>query len=84
VLAPPYRLFGSVITLYLPFWRSVVAVRSVGAPLDITREHYNVVTALLEERYLFWAIVGLLRRMRERSLQSLKEIGFKSLVNPSS
>jgi hypothetical protein len=82
VLALPYRLFGSIITLFLPFWRSVVVVRSAGTPLYITREHYNALTALLEEHYLFWAIVGLLRRMRERSLQYLMVVGFESLVNP--
>jgi hypothetical protein len=79
---PPYRLSGSVITLHLPFWRSVATVRSVGAPLYITRERYNTLIALLGERYLFWATIGLLRRMGERSFQSLKAVGFKSLVKP--
>jgi hypothetical protein len=79
---PPYRLSRSVITLCLPFWRSVVVVRSDGAPLYITRECYNALTTLLEERYLFWAKIGLLRRIRERSLQSLKAVGFKSSVKP--
>jgi hypothetical protein len=79
---PPIDYLGSIITLCLPFWRSVATVRSVGTPLYITRERYNALTALLEERYLFWATVGLLRRMRERSLQSLKAVGFESLVKP--
>jgi hypothetical protein len=34
---------------------------SVGAPLKPTRERYSALMALLRERYLFWAVVKLLR-----------------------
>jgi hypothetical protein len=38
--------------------------------------------ALLREHYLFWAAVGLLRRIRGRSFQSWKVVEFKLLVQP--
>jgi hypothetical protein len=34
---------------------------STGAPLKPTRERYNALIVLLRERYLFWAVVKLLR-----------------------
>jgi hypothetical protein len=53
-----------------PFCRSAPTLRSVGAPLYTTRERYNALSALLRERYLFWAAVDLLRRMGEGSFHS--------------
>jgi hypothetical protein len=41
--------------------------KSVGAPLKPTRERYSTLMAFLRERYLFWAAVDLLRRIRGRS-----------------
>jgi hypothetical protein len=78
---PPIDYMGCYNTFF-PFWRSATAIGSVGAPLYLTRERYNALTALLEERYLFWAAVGLLRRMRGISSQYLKVVGFESLVEP--
>jgi hypothetical protein len=51
-------------------------------PLFIVREHYSTLMPLLGERYLFWEKMGLLRRIRKISLQSLKVVGFESLVKP--
>jgi hypothetical protein len=34
---------------------------SAGTPLKPTREGYNALMVLLKERYLFWAVVKLLR-----------------------
>jgi hypothetical protein len=82
VLAPPYTLYGSVITLPLPFWRSATTFGSVGAPLKPTGERYNAMMVFLRERYLLWAAVGLLRRMGKRYFQYWKEVGFKSLFKP--
>jgi hypothetical protein len=52
---------------YQEHWRS----------LAFFGEAYNALVPLLGERYLFWVKFGLLRRMRERSPQYLKVVGFK-------
>ena len=40
--------------LYLPFFRRVSTIRSVGTTLCIVREHYSALMPLLGERYVFW------------------------------
>jgi hypothetical protein len=67
------------------FWRGALPytlTRSTGALCTLLGERYNALVALLGEHYLFWEKFGLLRRVRERSLQSLKAVGFESLVKP--
>jgi hypothetical protein len=71
--------------LKIHFWRGALPYTltgSAGAPCTLLGERYSALVPLLGERCLFWAKFGLLRRMRERSLQSLKAVGFESLVKP--
>ena len=81
-LALPHTLSGSVIKLLWPFWGSSIDFESTGAPLKPTREHYNTLMVLLRERYLFRAVVKLLRWMGEGSFHSWNAVGFESLVHP--
>jgi hypothetical protein len=62
------------------FWRGALPYTlsgSTGTPWPSLGERYNALVPLLGERYLFWAKFGLLRRMRERSPQYLKVVGFE-------
>jgi hypothetical protein len=62
------------------FWRGALpytlSVRT-GAPWPSLGERYNTLVPLLGELYLFWEKFGLLRRMRERSPQYMKVVGFE-------
>jgi hypothetical protein len=60
-LALPLTLFGSVIKLLWPFLGSAGVFRSAGTPLNPTGECCSTLMSLLRERYLFWAVVELLR-----------------------
>jgi hypothetical protein len=79
--APPCTVRERYNTL-MPFIGSVATIRSANACCPSFKECYNALMHFLEERYLFWAKIGLLRRMRERSPQYMKVVGFKSLVKP--
>jgi hypothetical protein len=68
----PYTLLGSIITLCLPFLRSVVTVGSVGALLCIVREHYSALMPLFGERYLFWAKNWFVEK-NEENISSISE-----------
>jgi hypothetical protein len=62
------------------FWRRAPPYTlsgSAGAPWPSLGERYNSLVPLLGECYLLWVKFGLLRRMRERSPQYLKVVGFK-------
>jgi hypothetical protein len=62
------------------FWRGALPytlIGSTGAPWPSLGECYNALVPLLGEHYLFWVKFGLLRRMRERSPQYLKVVGFE-------
>jgi hypothetical protein len=53
--------------------------KSIGAPLNPTRERYSALMAFLRERYLFWVAVDLLRRIRGRSFNIGTQLHLNSL-----
>jgi hypothetical protein len=67
------------------FWRGVLPYTLSGrasTPWPSLGEHYNTLMPLLGEIYLCWVKFGLLRRMRERSPQYLKVVGFEYDLKP--
>jgi hypothetical protein len=79
--APPYTVREHYNAL-MPFMGSASTIRSASACCYSFKERYNAPMSFLEECYVFQANFGLLRRLKERSPQYLKVVGFESLVKP--